>query len=76
MVWRTSQFENSDFDKQRKCVHIKQSKRYKQRIIPMPEILSIELRQYYKAYSLAIYLFEGEKDSGNSYSASSIQKIL
>lgn len=66
----------SDFDKQRKCVHIKQSKGNKDRIIPLPELLLIELRQYYKSFSPTIYLFEGSKGSGTSYSASSIQKVL
>lgn len=66
----------ADFDKQRKCVHIKQSKGNKDRIIPLPDSLIKELRLYYKQYNPATFLFEGQKGKGYSYSYRSIQSIL
>jgi site-specific recombinase XerD len=66
----------TDFNKERKCLHIRQSKGNKDRIIPMPDSLLIELRRYYKLKKPEVYLFEGQKGAGHPYSYRSIQSIL
>ena len=65
-----------DFDKQRKCLHIKQSKGNKDRILPLPDSLIKDLRSYYILYRPEIYLFEGQGGKGSHYSYRSIQSIL
>lgn len=66
----------ADFDKERKCIHIKQAKGNKDRILPTPDILLIELRAYYKKYRPQVYLFEGQGGAGCPYSYKSIQNVL
>jgi integrase/recombinase XerD len=66
----------TDFDKYRKCVHIRHGKGNKDRIVPVPEKLFNGLREYYLVFRPKIYLFEGQRGPGTPYSNRSIQAIL
>jgi site-specific recombinase XerD len=68
-----------DIDGKRKTIHLKQSKGKKDRIVPVPDCLLEELREYYKMYKPKKYLFEGRNDKKLDktvqYSASSIRQF-
>ena len=64
-----------DIDSERGVLKIRQSKGKKDRIVPVSEKLIGILRDYYRNYKPAIYLFEGQA-KGEQYSASSMQKVL
>ncbi len=68
----------SDIDSDRMCIHIKQSKGRKDRIVPLPKQLLVALRKYYREYKPTAYLFEGVKqnEQATKYSASSIRQLL
>ena len=66
----------ADFDKDRRCVHIRHGKGNKDRIIPVPEKLLKELREYYILFKPTVYLFEGQKGPGTPYSNRSVQAFL
>jgi len=70
----------SDIDSDRKRMHIRCSKGYQDRFVPINEMIIMELRKYYKAYRPTKYLFEGQttksKKVAPPYSASSIRKIF
>ena len=71
--------EIQDINNKRNTIKIKVGKGKKDRIVPIPEELLIELRQYYKIYKPNKYLFEGQdssKDNPKKYSASSIQNTI
>lgn len=59
----------------RKLIHIKQSKGKKDRIVPLSDKILELLREYYKLYRPAIWLFEGQK-VGEQYSEKSLQNVL
>jgi integrase/recombinase XerD len=62
-------------DSKRNIVLLKNAKGNKDRIAPLsPKILAL-LRDYYKLYKPAVYLFEGQL-SGEKYSAKSLQSVL
>lgn len=75
-VGEVTRIQLIDFDKSRQCIHIHQSKGNKDRILPVPTLLLDELRQYYIRYRPEIYLFEGQRGAGTTYSYKSIQNIL
>ena len=56
-------------------VHIKKSKGAKDRVVPINETVMQLLRDYFKAYKPAVFLFNSYK-KGTKYSAKSIQKVL
>lgn len=60
-------------DSSRKVVRVK-GKGNKEREVPMPDDLTEQLRDYYKQYRPAIYLFEGNM-RGTKYSASSFRRV-
>ena len=68
-----------DIDGERKMMHIKRGKGKKDRMIPVPESLLIQLRVYLRIYKPELYLFEGRAKKGSSetvkYSASSIRSF-
>ncbi len=68
-----------DIDSSRMCVHIKQSKGRKDRLLPLPSQLLHALRLYYKQYHPKRDLFEGKSKKDLEpvkYSTSSIRQIL
>ena len=68
-----------DVDGPRKTLHIRRSKNYKDRIVPLTEELLLELRAYFNVYRPYKFLFEGQgskRESPLPYSASSLRKIF
>jgi len=63
-----------DIDFHRMLLHIRLGKGKKDRIVPLPEILARELKDYLQSYKPMHYLFEGWKKK--QYSPSSVQNIL
>lgn len=71
--------EIKDINNKRRTIKIRIAKGKKDRIVPIPEELLIELRQYYKIYKPYQYLFEGQgstKVKPKKYSTSSIQTLI
>lgn len=71
--------EITDINSSRNTIKIRQSKGRKDRIVPIPEELLAELRQYYIKYKPCKYLFEGQfstHEKPEPYSAKSIQNVL
>lgn len=64
-----------DIDGNRKLLLIRQSKGKKDRIIPLSMKIIEMLREYYKLYKPAIWLFEGQR-KGEQYSEKSLQSVL
>ncbi|MDD5152085.1 MAG: tyrosine-type recombinase/integrase, partial [Flavobacterium sp.] len=65
----------SDIDSNRNIVLLKNAKGKKDRIAPLsPKILKM-LREYYKDYKPAVWLFEGQI-KGEQYSEKSLQSVL
>lgn len=67
--------EPKHVDSKRGVLHIKQSKGKKDRIVPISERIIDMLREYYKIYKPAYWLFEGQQ-KGQPYSAESLQQVL
>jgi len=65
----------SDIDTSRKVVRVNKGKGNKSREVPLSESLIKDLREYYRFYRPAVYLFEG-RITGKPYSSSSFQKIV
>lgn len=63
-----------DIDSERMVINIRQAKGRKDRIVMLSEKLLEMLRQYYRLYKPAEYLFEGQM--GGMYSTRSVQKVL
>lgn len=63
----------TDIDKFRRTIHIHGGKGAKDRIVPVSEKLLQLLRDYYRQYRPAHFLFEGE--TGGQYSAQSVRQI-
>lgn len=64
-----------DIDSNRGLLIIRQSKGKKDRVVPISEKTIMMLREYYKAYKPAYWLFEGQK-KGEQYSEKSLQSVL
>lgn len=64
----------ANIDSNRMKIHIKQGKGKKDRFVMLSEKLLVTIRQYFKEYEPANFLFEGQK--GGSYSSKSIQNIM
>ena len=52
---------------------VRNAKGKKDRVVPLPKSLLVDLRAYYKAFSPKKYLFEGQ--NGGQYSVKSIQQL-
>jgi integrase/recombinase XerD len=65
----------TDIQSQRQMLFIRQSKGKKDRMVPIPESLIEQLRDYYRMERPSYYLFEGEKP-GNQYSERSLQLVF
>ncbi|HOF20985.1 MAG TPA: tyrosine-type recombinase/integrase [Bacteroidales bacterium] len=64
-----------DIDSKRRLLLVRRSKGYKDRLIPVSEKIIEMLREYYRTYRPAVWLFEGWQ-SGDQYSPASLQKVL
>lgn len=64
-----------DVDSRRHLLIIRNAKGKKDRVVPISDRTITMLREYYKAYQPAIWLFEGSSP-GEQYSATSIQHVL
>ncbi len=71
--------ELRDIDSQRNMLHIRCSKQYKDRMVPLPDQLIIKLRKYYRRYRPHKFLFEGYGSTAEEpapYSSSSLGKVF
>ena len=64
----------ADIDSASMRIHIRAAQGKKDRVVPLPQTLLHNLRQYYLAYHPKDYLFEGQH--GGNYSAKSIQNFI
>ena len=64
----------SDMDSKRRIIRIRNSKGAKDRDVPMPEALLVQIVKYYNRYKPRVYLFNGLNKP--QYSARSIDKVL
>ena len=68
--------EFKDINSDRKTIKVRAGKGRKDRIVPIPIELIVDLRTYFKVYKPSLYLFEGKgstKEHPKKYSSSSIQ---
>jgi integrase/recombinase XerD len=65
----------SDIEKDRKLLRIRQSKGYKDRVVPISEKLIEMIGTYFTRYKPVTFLFEGQY-RGLRYSASSLDKVF
>jgi integrase/recombinase XerD len=66
---------HGDVERERKILRIRQSKGYKDRIVPLSEKIIGMIDDYMKHYKPQKYLFEGQWP-GEMYSASSLEKVF
>jgi len=64
----------TDMDSKRRIIRIRNSKGAKDRDVPLPQSLLVQLREYYQHYKPKVYLFNGQNKL--QYSAKSIDNIL
>jgi integrase/recombinase XerD len=69
------QLKPEDIERDRKLLRIRQSKGFKDRIIPVSDRTIEMVDTYLKHYKPKRYLFEGQKEGG-MYSSSSLEKVL
>ncbi|MFZ2286543.1 MAG: tyrosine-type recombinase/integrase [Bacteroidales bacterium] len=67
--------EPEDIDRDRMLLTVRQSKGFKDRIVPVSRKLVEMIDAYIKRYRPVIYLFEGQRQ-GDSYSATSVEKVF
>jgi len=70
-----SRLKISDVDSGRMMIHIRRSKGYKDRYVPLSKMLLSELRKYYKSYKPLEYLFYG-KEKGMPFSPNGLRWLL
>ena len=78
-VGKVTQLAFSAIKSERGLLKIIQAKGKKDRFVPIPEDLILQLRNYYLTYKLHYYLFEGlvsEKEKLKPYSVCSIRKFF
>ena len=73
-VSEISSLKINNIDSQRMLVHIQNSKGKKDRYVPLPESILIELREYYLTFKPQVYLFEYKPNQ--ALSVRSIQLIF
>jgi integrase/recombinase XerD len=67
--------EPEDIDRDRMLLSVRQSKGFKDRIVPVSAKLVEMIDSYLKRYCPVVYLFEGQRQ-GERYSAASIEKVF
>ncbi|MCU0378513.1 MAG: site-specific integrase [Bacteroidales bacterium] len=67
--------ESEDIDRDRMLLTVRQSKGFKDRVVPLSSKLVEMIDSYVKRYRPGVYLFEGQR-SGEPYSAASIEKVF
>lgn len=65
----------SDIDSKRMCLHIRQGKGKKDRMVGLSPVLLVMLRAYWQEYKPKVYLFEGQ-EPGSQYTSRSLQLVL
>lgn len=65
----------SDIERSRRVLRIRQSKGYKDRIVPLSEKIICMIDEYTERFRPQHYLFEGQKP-GEKYTPSSLEKVL
>jgi len=65
----------ADIDSKRMCLHIKQGKGKKDRMVGLSPVLLVMLRAYWQEYKPKVYLFEGS-EPGTPYTSRSLQLVL
>jgi integrase len=65
----------SDFDFERKTIHIRQSKYKKDRIVPLAESMAVGLKKYLKAENPHIWLFNGKEPDGRMVTIRELPRI-
>jgi integrase/recombinase XerD len=69
------QLKPSDIERSRKLLRIRQSKGYKDRIVPLSERTIDMVNTFMMRYKPQVYIFEGQW-AGEMYSAASLEKVL
>jgi integrase/recombinase XerD len=67
--------ESGDIDRDRMLLTVRQSKGFRDRVVPLSPKLLEMIDGYVKRYRPGVYLFEGQRQ-GESYSAASIEKVF
>ncbi len=67
--------EQGDIDRDRMLLTVRQSKGFKDRIVPVSRKLVEMVDAYIKRYRPGVYLFEGQRH-GDPYSAASVEKVF
>ena len=65
-----------DIDSQRMVIVIRGGKGNKDRLLPLPDKILLQLRKYYRVHRPLEYLFYGQDGKSYPYSATSIRKVL
>jgi integrase/recombinase XerD len=63
-----------NIDSARMMVHVQNAKGKKDRYVPLPESILVQLREYYVTYKPQTYLFEGK--DGKMYAPRSVQAVF
>jgi len=74
-IGELTRLQIADIDRNRKAIHIRRSKGYKDRYIPLPESIEKILTHYLNLYAPKTYLVEGQQ-LGLPYSPKSVQSII
>lgn len=67
--------EQEDIDYDRMLLTVRQSKGFKDRIVPLSARLADQIKEYVGQSKPAVYIFEGQRQ-GDPYSATSVEKVF
>ncbi|MDF1561345.1 MAG: tyrosine-type recombinase/integrase [Bacteroidales bacterium] len=67
--------EPDDIDYDRMLLTVRQSKGFKDRIVPLSVRLAEQIKDYIARYKPVMFIFEGQRP-GNPYSATSVEKVF
>jgi integrase/recombinase XerD len=74
-VSEVAHLQVADIDSKRMLIHIRQSKGGKDRLVPLSPALLMPLREYYRRYRPALWLFPGQRP-GDHINSRSIHRLL